>query len=216
MGATKRMAEQVACSFSSQEGLNVAAVRFGNVLDSEGSVLPLFREQIQRGGPITITHPDVTRYFMTIPEASSLVLEASRLSRGRDVFLLDMGEPFRIVELAEELVRLCGLRPYEDIEFKWTGLRKGEKLFEELFIDFAQSEKTQHPKILSSKTDLKGSLPEDWRSRLESFGSKEEIPDENELISWITHWVPEYTGRAISVHENASTATQENVSRYVH
>ena len=131
-------------------------MRFGNVLGSSGSVVPLFKQQILKGGPITVTHPDVTRYFMTIPEASQLVIQAGALGKGGDVFLLDMGEPVRIQDLARQMISLSGLKVREqdskngDIEIQYSGLRPGEKLYEELLIDHDNTEITQHSRILRS------------------------------------------------------------------
>jgi FlaA1/EpsC-like NDP-sugar epimerase len=153
MGASKRAAELVIQALAQESTpTRFAMVRFGNVLGSSGSVVPLFRQQIAKGGPITLTHPEIIRYFMTIPEAAQLVLQAAVLARGGDLFLLDMGEPVRILDLAKQMVRLSGLSLRDgqhsqgDIEIVCTGLRPGEKLFEELLID-AESEPTAHPLI---------------------------------------------------------------------
>ena len=148
MGATKRVCEMMVQSRSHRSHTRFVAVRFGNVLGSEGSVVPLFQRQIQRGGPLTVTHPEVRRYFMTIPEAVRLVLQAGAMGRGGEVFLLDMGEPVRIVDLARQLIRLAGLREGEDIEIVYTGLRPGEKLYEELHSDAERTRITRHERIL--------------------------------------------------------------------
>ena len=157
MGASKRMAELYCQAMAeAQNQTQVSIVRFGNVLGSSGSVVPLFKQQIAKGGPITVTHPDVTRYFMTIPEASQLVIQAGALGQGGDVFLLDMGEPVRIQDLARQMISLSGLKVREkssnngDIEIQYSGLRPGEKLYEELLIDHEDTEITQHSRILRS------------------------------------------------------------------
>lgn len=157
MGASKRMAELYCQAMAeAQDQTQISIVRFGNVLGSSGSVVPLFKQQIAKGGPITVTHPDVTRYFMTIPEASQLVIQAGALGQGGDVFLLDMGEPVRIQDLARQMIALSGLKVREtgsqegDIEIQYSGLRPGEKLYEELLIDSDNTEITQHSRILRS------------------------------------------------------------------
>ena len=150
MGATKRMAELVVQNLNGRYPTRFVAVRFGNVIGSAGSVIPIFQEQIQKGGPLTVTHPDMVRYFMTIPEASQLVLQAAAIGEGGEIFILDMGEPVKIVELAKDTIRLSGLR-LEDIDIVFTGLRPGEKLFEELEIQGESIVKTKHPKIFTGK-----------------------------------------------------------------
>ncbi|NLN00608.1 MAG: polysaccharide biosynthesis protein [Lentisphaerae bacterium] len=151
MGLTKRMAEVVLQDLNRLDKTCFSAVRFGNVLDSSGSVVPLFREQIQNGQPITVTHPDMRRYFMTIGEAVSLVLQAAALAKGGEIFVLDMGEPIRIVELAEEMIVLSGLRPHVDVPIVFTGIRPGEKLFEELDVSERSAYQTGHARIFISK-----------------------------------------------------------------
>lgn len=147
MGATKRVAELVVQDLNKRYATRYVAVRFGNVIGSTGSVIPIFREQIRKGGPVTITHPDMVRYFMTIPEAAQLVLQAGAIGQGGEIFILNMGKPVSILELAKDTITLSGLKPFEDIEIIFTGLRPGEKLFEELETHEEQVAKTRHPKI---------------------------------------------------------------------
>ena len=151
MGATKRIAELIIQSLDKQSNTEFVAVRFGNVLGSNGSVIPLFKNQIQEGGPITITHPDITRYFMTIPEAARLVIQAGAIAKGGEIFVLDMGEPVKIVHLAEQLIKLSGYKPYEEIRIEFIGLRPGEKLYEELLLEEEGLESTQQEGILIAK-----------------------------------------------------------------
>jgi FlaA1/EpsC-like NDP-sugar epimerase len=146
MGVSKQLAERFVHAFSEKTGTKFVVVRFGNVLASNGSVVPIFQEQIRRGGPITVTHPQIERFFMTIPEASQLVLQAAAMGKGGEIFVLDMGESVRIVDLARDLVRLSGLKP-DDIEIVFTGLRPGEKLYEELYFDDEEMQPTPHPKL---------------------------------------------------------------------
>jgi len=161
MGATKRLAEMVlqALALEQRQHTTFTMVRFGNVLGSSGSVVPLFREQIKNGGPITLTHPDITRYFMTIPEAAQLVIQAGAMGTGGDVFVLDMGEPVRIADLARRMVELSGLsvrdtaNPEGDIEIRVSGLRPGEKLYEELLIG-DNPKPTQHARIMKAHEDF--------------------------------------------------------------
>jgi FlaA1/EpsC-like NDP-sugar epimerase len=159
LGATKRLAELACQALLAGSATRLAIVRFGNVLDSAASVVPIFREQIGRGGPVTVTHPDVTRYFMTIPEAAWLILDAAALGTNGDLFVLDMGEPVRIMDLARDLVRLAGRDP-DSQPIEIVGLRPGEKLHEELFYEAEEVEPTSSPKVLKALT---ASPPDDIR-----------------------------------------------------
>ena len=147
MGASKRIAELAVQSLDSRHATRYVAVRFGNVIGSTGSVIPIFQDQIRKGGPVTVTHEQMKRYFMTIPEAAQLVLQAGGIGKGGEIFILDMGEPVRILDLAVDTITLSGLKPYEDIDIVVTGVRPGEKLFEELAVSEEQITKTRHPKI---------------------------------------------------------------------
>ena len=153
MGASKRVAEHIVRCAADKHKKNFVAVRFGNVLGSRGSVVPTFVRQIQDGGPVTVTHPEMRRYFMTIPEAVQLVLQAGALGKGGELFMLDMGEPVKVVDLARDLIRLSGLVEGEDIEIEFTGIRPGEKLYEEMFFSDELAERTEHPKVLRARKD---------------------------------------------------------------
>ncbi len=189
MGASKRVAEIVLQDLNRIYATNYVAVRFGNVLGSAGSVVPIFREQILKGEAITVTDPEMTRYFMTIPEASALVLQAGALGKGGEIFILDMGSPVKILALAEDMIRLSGLQPYEDIDIVFTGVRKGEKLFEELEITGESLLKTTHPKIFIGKiADYSG---EEVTNIVSNFRQAVEENDTRKIRHLFNHFLPE-------------------------
>lgn len=193
MGTTKRCTELILQALNSQQGHNTCfvMVRFGNVLNSAGSVVPRFRKLIKEGKPITVTHPEVTRYFMSIPEASRLVIQAGAMGKGGDVFLLDMGEPIKIYDLATQMIELCGLTPGKDIEIIISGLRPGEKLYEELLVNEENVMQTEHSKIFSSHENM---LP--WQTLhplLEQLFEAAENNDSESIIKLLKVLVPEYT-----------------------
>ncbi|HEX2547757.1 MAG TPA: nucleoside-diphosphate sugar epimerase/dehydratase [Ramlibacter sp.] len=192
MGASKRLAELMVQAIAAQEPrTQFVSVRFGNVLGSSGSVVPLFTQQIERGGPVTVTHPDIVRYFMTIPEAAQLVLQAGLMGRSGQIFVLDMGEPVKIVELARMLIRLSG-KTEQEIPITYTGLRPGEKLFEELLADAETTEPTPHAKLRIAKTA--GPLP-DVEAVVRWIVDAGAEPSSGELRRWLRERVPEYAPR---------------------
>lgn len=191
MGASKRVAELALQSLEERYRTRYVAVRFGNVLGSTGSVIPIFREQIRRGGPVTVTHPEMTRYFMTIPEAAQLVLQAGALGRGGEIFILDMGKPVKILDVARDMIHLSGLRPDEDIEVRITGLRPGEKLFEELGTTDDHVERTRHPKIFVGK--IPRSAPEVVERGLATLASAAQGGDGDSIRRALRDLVPEAT-----------------------
>jgi FlaA1/EpsC-like NDP-sugar epimerase len=192
MGASKRLAEVYlqALHASAPDKTRFMAVRFGNVLGSSGSVVPIFKRQIAAGGPVTVTHPEVTRFFMTIPEAVGLVLQSAALGSGGEIFVLDMGEPVKIVDLARQLIELSGLRPDVDIEIQFTGLRPGEKMFEEISLHRENLTPTTHPKIMRFVADPP-TLAE-TRHALDRIGSELAESDPTRLKSLLREAVPEY------------------------
>ena len=190
MGASKRAAELYVQALSRQSPTRFATVRFGNVLGSAGSVIPIFRKQIREGGPITVTHSEMTRYFMTIPEAVQLVTQATTLSDGGETFILDMGEPVRIVDLANDLIRLSGLEPEKDIEVVFTGVRPGEKLFEELATKGEGIERTSHPKIFVGRYDQPD--VRELRGELRLLEEVCNAASESQIRGSLSRLVPEY------------------------
>jgi FlaA1/EpsC-like NDP-sugar epimerase len=190
MGVSKRVAELYIQAISQRSNTRFKAVRFGNVLGSAGSVIPIFKEQIARGGPITVTHPEMRRYFMTIPEACQLVLQAASMGRGGEIFILDMGEPVRIVDLARDLIRLSGLTPDKDIEIRYTGIRPGEKLFEELCLEEERAVKTAHPRILIGR--LKAYDWEEINAQIEELGELAGSSDVSRMHAKFKEIVTEY------------------------
>jgi FlaA1/EpsC-like NDP-sugar epimerase len=192
MGASKRVAEMLCQTLARDSRTRFVTVRFGNVLDSAGSVVPLFREQIRRGGPVTVTHPEITRYFMTIPEACQLILQAASLGQGGEIFALDMGEPVRIRYLAEQMILLTGKQPERDVAIIYTGLRPGEKLFEELFHEKESYQPTAHSKImLAQPRDLPRASLDEALHRVRQAVLRF---DQEALQQALRVLVPEYTG----------------------
>ena len=188
MGATKRVAEKVIISMNDTYDTKYITVRFGNVLGSRGSVIPLFKKQIEAGGPVTVTDPEMTRYFMTIPEASQLVLQAGAMGKGGEVFLLDMGEPVKIIDLARNMIRLSGLEPDKDIHIKITGLRPGEKKYEELLTSEEGTNRTNHTKIFEAPLDT---VDRDWL--IEKISTFDSCETDMDVIGVLQDIIPTYT-----------------------
>lgn len=189
MGATKRLSEQVCRALQRPGGTQFVVVRFGNVLGSTGSVIPKFREQIARGGPLTVTHPEITRFFMSIPEATQLVLQAGLMGSGDEIFVLDMGQPVRIYDLARDMIRLSGLSE-EDIKIEFSGLRPGEKLYEELLSDREKTLPTPHPRLrIAHAGDAPGQA---WLAEIEAWLAQERFLDDDEVKRELGTRVPEY------------------------
>jgi FlaA1/EpsC-like NDP-sugar epimerase len=191
MGASKRLAELLLEQKSALEtGCAFAAVRFGHVLGSSGSVVPTFRRQIAAGGPLTVTHPEVTRYFMSIPEAVGLILQSALQAKGGEIFVLDMGEPVKIVDLARQMIELSGFKPDEDIKITFTGLRPGEKLYEEPIHEMENVEPTTHPKVRKLRNNRphgSGSLVAELKLVYRESGG-----DSARLKAWLAAKIPEY------------------------
>jgi FlaA1/EpsC-like NDP-sugar epimerase len=190
MGASKRIAECLIQTLPYDT--RYTAVRFGNVLGSQGSVVPLLKEQIAKGGPVTVTHPDMRRYFMTIPEAVELVLQASAMGREDEIFLLDMGDPVHIVDLARDLITLSGLRPGVDVEIVFTGVRPGEKLYEELYLEGETADRTAHPKILVARRSQLDAAA--FSTLLDALRAAAQRGDDTKVRQLVPDLVPEYQG----------------------
>lgn len=190
MGATKRLAEMFVDSMNGRAGTRFMSVRFGNVIRSSGSVIPLFQEQIARGGPVTVTHPEITRYFMTIPEAAQLILQAGAMGEGGEIFILEMGKPIRILDMARDLIRLQGYEPEKDIPIQFIGLRPGEKLYEELITEGEGIVPTSHEKIMV----LRGNSPssEHFSSQVDKLIEMAYRRDERGIKSTLQEILPEY------------------------
>jgi FlaA1/EpsC-like NDP-sugar epimerase len=189
MGATKRLAEMLVQEATAGHETKVSIVRFGNVLGSAGSVIPKFVEQIQRGGPVTVTHPEITRYFMSIPEAAQLVVLSSSIGRGGEIFVLDMGEPVRIAELARDLIHLMG-KNERDIDIVYTGLRPGEKLFEELLFDNETTVPTEHARLRIARVRPPTA---GVRSMFSEWLRERPLRSDFEVRQFLRRLVPEYT-----------------------
>lgn len=195
MGATKRVAEQIVQYAAARYDRNFVSVRFGNVLGSRGSVVPTFLRQIRSGGPVSVTHPEMQRFFMTIPESVQLVLQAGALGRGGEVFVLDMGEPVRIVDVATDLIRLSGREPGKDIKIRFTGIRPGEKLYEEMFFSAENVMPTEHPKVLRARNGL---LAEGVNKKIDSLARIAQMGgDEDEIRLLLRSLVPDFAATAL-------------------
>jgi FlaA1/EpsC-like NDP-sugar epimerase len=191
MGASKRIAEIYVQSKNKESRTQFITTRFGNVLGSNGSVINLFKKQIEKGGPVTVTHPNITRFFMTIPEACQLVLEAASMGKGGEIFVFDMGKPIKILDLAIKMIRLSGLKENQDIKIEFTGLRPGEKLYEEVLADAETTIPTHHPKILIGKTreyDF-----DEIKNEIEYLIQAFDTQDNFKIVSLMKKLVPEFS-----------------------
>ena len=208
MGVTKRIAEMVVQSQHRINGTRFMTVRFGNVLGSAGSVIPIFKKQIEQGGAVTVTHPDIERFFMTIPEAVQLVLQAGCMAKGGEIFVLDMGQPVRILKLAEKLITLSGKRPYDDIDIVFSGLRPGEKMYEELFNAGEALLQTPHKRInvaVSAAVD-----PDFMEHQINAIHRIIQTKDEKDMKRKFVELVPGYRCQSIHQEPVQMTATSRS------
>src|ERR1035437_8610148 len=212
MGSSKRLAEMIVHNAAISSGYRYCTVRFGNVLGSRGSVVKTFKKQLEKGGPLTVTHPDIVRYLITIPEAVQLVLQAAVLGKGGEIFMLDMGKPIKIIDLAKDLIKLSGLEEGKDIKIVFTGLRPGEKLFEELFVDGENYEKTVHEKIFIARnsSDL---VVDNFIPRVESLIRSAEKDNYLEILQRLMNLLPEYSPEKNHI-DNLEKLTLENKSLF--
>jgi len=212
MGATKRIGEALCQALDARSATRYITVRFGNVLDSAGSVVPLFRRQIEQGGPVTVTHPEIERFFMTIPEACQLIMQAAVIGEGGEIFVLDMGEPIKVRYLAEQMIRLSGRSPGVDIPIEYIGLRPGEKLYEELFYGSEELVPTAHPKIRVARGPAQPA-GRGLDAGLDRLGRALERCDEAELREVLQGLLPEWRSVAadgwVSTAESAKLAIGE-------
>jgi FlaA1/EpsC-like NDP-sugar epimerase len=204
MGASKRLAEMVCQSLQNVGKTKFEMVRFGNVLASAGSVIPKFQEQIAKGGPVTVTHPDIIRFFMSIPEAAQLVLQAGHMGKGGEIFVMDMGEPIKIVDLARDIIRLSGFTN-DEIKITFTGLRPGEKLFEELLADDELTRPTPHPKLRIARAR---EADANWLEQIKAWIVQPGVQRDEAVRSALQKWVPEYTPKLLDVKVIATTASE--------
>jgi FlaA1/EpsC-like NDP-sugar epimerase len=210
MGVSKRVAELLIQALGQKSSTQFMTVRFGNVLGSAGSVIPTFQRQIAGGGPVTVTHPDMQRYFMTIPEACSLVLQAAAMGEGGELFILDMGEPVKIVDLARDLIRLSGLVPDKDIKIRFTGLRPGEKLFEELSLSEEDTLKTRHSRIYIGKVRAPSLRWLD--SHINELAALALQENTGKILAKFKEIVPEYQTQALRLDAATALPSRSNLT----
>jgi FlaA1/EpsC-like NDP-sugar epimerase len=210
MGASKRIAEMIVrrCAGKADQSRSFVSVRFGNVLGSRGSVIPVFRRQIAAGGPVTITHPDMRRYFMTIPEAARLVLQAAAMQKSGVVYVLDMGKPVHIKDLAEDLIQLSGFQPYEDIDIVYTGLRPGEKLFEEILTAEEGTSTTPHEKVYIAN---QREIHQGFEANLNHLIEAARRDDREEIFGTIKRMVPAFRMEHLVPDHNENSPQKDGV-----